>query len=607
MRRLSIALVFLTGCFGLREAPPCVVDADCAYERICVQRVCTDPPSPCLDCEEEDPIETGCVDDSDCARGERCDLATFTCVDSNRTDLCTADADCGPPAKICVAQTCAPGCLDDPCDVGLVCNDQTGRCLPADACLDDRLEPNDASGEAAVVAALEGALRACPANADFYRLDLTAGDEANVQIDYAASEGRVGLALAGETVEVATSPGLASFTFVAPRDDTYAVRVILEEDFGGQPGAPYNLLTQVAWGACADDTNEPNDTPAQAISLAPGRHEDLAQCEANDDFFAVDAEPGDTLAVAIDFAHAEADLALELLDPNHVVVAESDTTTDDELLTYVVTSPGDHVVRVHLVQDGGRRAGAPYGLQISRTEPLRCAADAMEPNDTMPTAGPAALGQRYSVTACDGDDDWFVFTPPAGSPLTIDAEFTHAEGDIGLELFDAAGDLAASANSQTDDERIQITTSTGAYRLRVHLASDAGAVPGNAYALEITSSACAPDPFEPNESAAAAAPLPFGAHAALTMCEADADHYRFDLTAGQGVDIRLDFAHAEGDIDAELSTLSGTLLASGTSGDDDETILFSTQVGGTYVLRVYLYADAGTEPGNVYDLDLILR
>ncbi|MEQ9500240.1 MAG: pre-peptidase C-terminal domain-containing protein [Deltaproteobacteria bacterium] len=597
MRRLTpLALVLLTSCFGIREAPPCVVDADCAYERICVQQACTDPPV------SRDPVEppppTGCRDDSDCARGERCDLGA--CVEAERSDVCATDAECAP-AQICEASTCVDDCNVAPCEVGFVC-DGSRRCVPRGECPTDRFEPNDASDAAVAIGDLEAGLRAC-ADADFFRLDLAAGDEATVQIDYTASEGRVGLTLAGESVNVTTEPGLASFTFAAPRDDSYAIRVVLEEDLGVAPGAQYNLLTEVAWGACADDAEEPNDSAAEGTRVEPGRYTDLAQCEDNDDWFVVAGAVDDTLQLTIDFEHAEADLALELFDPSGASVAVADSSTDDEQLTYVVTTPGDHALRVHLVDDGGRRAGAPYGLQVTRTEPLRCVADAMEPNDTLLTAAPAALDTPYTATAC-GESDYYAFT--TATPLTIQAAFTHAEGDVDLELFDPNGTSVALAASQDDDETL-VVTSTGAYVLRVQLASDGGNAPGNDYTLQLATSGCAPDTFEPNDAVAAAAPVAFGAHAGLTMCEADADYYQFDLAAGQGVDIDLSFLHAEGDIDVELSTLSGTLLSSATSGDDDETILFSTQVGGTYVLRVYLYADAGSDPGNTYDLSLVLR
>ena len=91
--------------------------------------------------------------------------------------------------------------------------------------------------------------------------------------------------------------------------------------------------------------------------------------------------------------------------------------------------------------------------------------------------------------AAPADEDWFGFAVEAGDAATFDAQFTHASGDLDMQLFAPGEESTAllSSASTTDDESIELTsalsaiTGGGVYRVRVFGAQ-------NSYALTVSAS-----------------------------------------------------------------------------------------------------------------------
>ena len=93
----------------------------------------------------------------------------------------------------------------------------------------------------------------------------------------------------------------------------------------------------------------------------------------------------------------------------------------------------------------------------------------------------------------------------------------------------------------------------------------------------------------------------------LIVKSTDEDWFRFNVPGGQTATFNLDFAHANGDIDVELYSLtcSGSLVSEGDSNTNDETVSWSntdTLTRRVYA-RVFLYS--GTE--NSYNLSVSLE
>ena len=108
--------------------------------------------------------------------------------------------------------------------------------------------------------------------------------------------------------------------------------------------------------------------------------------------------------------------------------------------------------------------------------------DLYEENDTAATAivppgQTAADWENIPLSSIAGlgitrDDDWYVIeTDPIGfERIVVDATFTHADGDIDIELYDSTGtNLLARSTSTSDNEHIDFTAPLpGTYLIRVY-------------------------------------------------------------------------------------------------------------------------------------------
>ena len=105
-------------------------------------------------------------------------------------------------------------------------------------------------------------------------------------------------------------------------------------------------------------------------------------------------------------------------------------------------------------------------------------------------------------------------------------------------------------------------------------------------------SASSDDSYEENDTCSAAASMSEGTHGGLTVKSTDEDWYAIAVSSGATLDLTLDFVHANGDIDCELfASCGGTMLASGTSNNNDETMSWTNSGSGTTAyLRVFLYS-----------------
>ena len=98
-----------------------------------------------------------------------------------------------------------------------------------------------------------------------------------------------------------------------------------------------------------------------------------------------------------------------------------------------------------------------------------CVADGFEPNNGSPTATSVTPGITYcGLSICTGDVDWLEF--PVTSSLTATITFTHALGDLELEIYSAATlDYVDGSYSGDDDETVTLTgLSPGTYWARVY-------------------------------------------------------------------------------------------------------------------------------------------
>jgi hypothetical protein len=229
-------------------------------------------------------------------------------------------------------------------------------------------------------------------------------------------------------------------------------------------------------------------------------------------------------------------------------------------------------------------AGAP---------PSACINDAAEPDDApsealpavIPGAGVLALpGRRL----CPNDRDLVRLEARAGQVSQVTARWAAGLGEVTLAIVDADGrtlaDGAATGAGGSAVSHTHVDAAPAFVEVRP-------AIPGLrlGYMLEVAirDIPCADDAAEPDDDAATAPELASGATATGTLCPADADMRRLEVTAGELWRVALAFDHAAGDLDLELLGDDGaTVLGRAASERSLEVLEFEAMAGGTLYARV---------------------
>ena len=141
--------------------------------------------------------------------------------------------------------------------------------------------------------------------------------------------------------------------------------------------------------------------------------------------------------------------------------------------------------------------GVRLASRLELLEPrclLALAVDGFEPNQQWETATDLGIAaqfhERLSIGA-SGDEDWFRWTAVRDGELNVEILFSHAVGDLELELRDSQNAVVAGRYSSDDNEQLVYDATAGAtYFVRVY--GHAGAT--NDYGLKL--SGLFPDVFE---------------------------------------------------------------------------------------------------------------
>lgn len=220
-----------------------------------------------------------------------------------------------------------------------------------------------------------------------------------------------------------------------------------------------------------DDRFEANDTQMDAAPVELDSYGSLIS-DVGDDFFQVTVPAGTALRADILFDTSISDLDLILLDAGGATLGTGFSTTDNE--TAIAENcdsmnPVDVFVRVN--NFGG--FCNEYDLVLS-LDPL-FDDDAFEDNDicTSAVVGPLGTTRDLIVRPCGSeedssadDDDFFLYTLPAGEAITVDILFTDAVADLDGVLLDVTagcpGVVVDTGFTSTDNEQLQFMNSTAA-------------------------------------------------------------------------------------------------------------------------------------------------
>ncbi|MGF1499245.1 MAG: pre-peptidase C-terminal domain-containing protein [Elainellaceae cyanobacterium] len=326
------------------------------------------------------------------------------------------------------------------------------------------------------------------ADADWYAIRLDPGFENLVAtLEFVHANGDLNLFVfdaAGTLITSANSvTDNETIDTVLPAAGTYFLAV------NGVSGIPTANTYDLVWDdVLVDDAYEINNSISEAFDLTAQKNVPLSQFNGlgrqNDqDWYEIAVESGfENLVASLTFSQAAGNLDLFVFDEVGSLVAESVSITDNELIDVNLPSAGTYFLLVNDVDDAATFNS--YDL-VWNTLLLD---DAYEDNDTLATAFDLSAQRATRLSTISGrgvqaDQDWYqIQVAPGFENLIADLEFIHANGDLQLRVFDAAGTLVTESTSDTDNEAIDfILPSAGTYYLQIDSAM--GDATANAYDL----------------------------------------------------------------------------------------------------------------------------
>lgn len=223
-----------------------------------------------------------------------------------------------------------------------------------------------------------------------------------------------------------------------------------------------------------------------------------------------------------------------------------------------------------------------------------CTEDGNEPNDSTSAATP--ITGTTSGRICSMNPDYYRIDATISDQVVVRLDgFSHAAGDLDLQLVGSDGSILGSSASTMDVETVTYCArDTGP--VFAHVLGFSGAE--NPYGLTVTRMAdacCVNDAFEPDDGRATARPA-IGDTFEGTLCPMDSDHIAIPVTGASRLQIDVTFDSMRSDIDIELEGPTGTVIASSAGTSDIETIDTVVTTAGTYVLRVFGF----TAESNMY-------
>ncbi|MFX1489015.1 MAG: pre-peptidase C-terminal domain-containing protein [Promethearchaeota archaeon] len=241
-------------------------------------------------------------------------------------------------------------------------------------------------------------------------------------------------------------------------------------------------------------------------------------------------------------------------------------------------------------------------IQVSDTSD-----DNYEENDYYYNAYNLSSYESTWISTIDGsgvqlDDDWYeIYIDPGDQRLIIDLTFTHADGNIDIEVYNSDLFFLTGGYSTTDNEYIDyVVPSSGTYYLFIF-----GSLGGNNYDLRWNDTPGVPpdDNYEENDDYGSAYNLSGNEDTWLSTIDGfgvqlDEDWYEIYMDPGElFLHVELLFTHTNGDIDIQIYNSSLDYIIGSSSSTDNEYIDYEVPSYGTYYLLIF-----GVSLGNTYDL-----
>ena len=584
--RLQVSIDFVV--------PPCTDDA---FEE-------NDAPGAATALAVDDVLDgTSCPGDDDWFAFTASATETYTVALANAAGLsCVLTDEAGDTVAVCVAgdqgtgamlsghsglvRVLVPGTATATANYTLSLTSQ-----PSFTCEDDGLEDDDEYVQATVLANPDsiGGNR-CPDDDDWFAIDLAADEVLTATLTIGDAQGDLDLVLwdaaGARLIHNESEEPFESITFLAPTAGTFGLQVT--DDAGGW--GSYTLDVSVDAFLCGDDPFEPNESQAEALLLTAPDGVNGQLCTDDVDWFAVAVEAGETIVVDLRFFPEKGDLNLYLHRPDGQTVATSVSVDQSESIRYTAQIAGEYGIRVF----GVSGAENVYRLEV-QVEPFvpPCEDDVWEPNDAIGFAPGIAIPEpertaTISLQLCEGNEDWFGVDVAAGDLLSVSVAYGPGGGDLWIQSHDPDGAVLQTILGTAGSGELELRATVSArYYLRVYGTTAETRV---AYDMTVTLStpyACAEDGLEENDDSGSATPITAGTPVGARLCPADEDWFQIDAAPRDVLTVDLRFVHAVANLDLSLVGPAGTLVATATSTDDDEHLVFPVVEGGTYWIQVW--------------------
>ncbi|WP_277552278.1 pre-peptidase C-terminal domain-containing protein [Halobaculum limi] len=434
---------------------------------------------------------------------------------------------------------------------------------------------------------------------DWYAVNLAAGQTVNISTRFSNQEGNLDLVVGRSTDDDAyleerysssSSTDDEQLAFTAQANATYYIKVVGRD---ASTNASYTLsIDRVT--AAETDASEPNWDPASAAQITEGRY-DRELTTGDTDWYAIDLNAGDTLAVITRFSNDAGNLDLTVRtnrdDDDYLEYVEgASSNSDNEQVAFTARHNGTYYIHI----DGRDRdtTNAPYTLIADRVTPDET--DAGEPTWNAGSAAPITEGSgTYEITR--GDTDWYEISLNAGDTVNITAFFDNSAGNLDMEVRANTDDddyleYIRGSNSNSDNEQLAFTArhNTSYY---IHIDGRNQYTTAARYTLDV-------DRVEPDETDGSEPQ--WDRESAATITEGrydfefpagDTDWYAISLNAGDSVNITALFNNSQGNLDIEVRHDDDDdryleYVESSSTESDNEQLAFTARQDGVYYIHV---------------------
>ncbi|RAL21739.1 hypothetical protein DL240_12880 [Lujinxingia litoralis] len=490
----------------------------------------------------------------------------------------------------------------------------------------DGYSPNQSCGAAAAIEPGTYENLVVCADPDYYAVELLPEQTLSVTATYNAAEaaGELDIFLFGpRDCLVLASAGLEqvpqgdgmlreTLTYTATQGGTYYLSAALFQGLN----VPYQLDIEVEDGpVCAPDWVGDNSDLASAYALTEEGLSSgiqtglvgLQACELESDFYSIELAEGDALTWEIVFDARQGELDLRVFGADGTTVITEDTGPgESKSVSFSASSAGTYYLEVLekfpsrveyrlLTTLNGVGNGNPFcpdrfGKNITQESAAEIVEGVYDP---LLVCGQLPSGPTGEL---EYHDQWYKVWVEAGETLDVSLAFDASQGRIDLELRDEAGTRLATSFSSGDSQQAAYTA-TQSREVYIYVRTRRE-VKGNVFAMDVellAPGACVDDRFSGNHDALSATLVEIpGVTNRLRLCDASEDWFEVELEAGVAMEAFIRFVHSQADLNLYLwgpaagapASNPPVVLASAESTTDNESVFYTPEVSGTYVVQV---------------------